>query len=261
MAGPELDRAARDALGTPLSALTAADLPRLLRAPQLEDALPASGARAAVEATCDVLGLPPPPRSGATGTGGLAGYAEALRLAGLALARGGASPRLPVEARALADPALAQATAILLEGLLAEPSWLVRVLGLGDPGRIAQAASALRTLGARSAAARAAALAGEPVEELMSRATGVEWPRELSLGDELAGLAPADAIRGRALAGVLRRHLRDMSGERWFADPRAAERLREIWAEGGDLDPGGHRAGARRGRAHRRGRGGPGGLT
>ena len=35
----------------------------------------------------------------------------------------------------------------------------------------------------------------------------------------------------------MRRHLRETSGERWFADPRAAALLRELWLEAGDLAP------------------------
>ena len=235
--GPALDRVAREALGVPLSALDAADLPRLLRAPHLEDALPPGGAHAALERTCELLGMEAPPRIASSGATGLAAYAEALRLGGLTLARAGASARLPVEARRLGDPALAQATAFLLEGLLGEPAWLVRVMGVGDPGPIAAAARALRMLAARAAAARSVALEGGSAEDLMSRALGVEWPPELTLADPLAGAAPADAIRGRALAALLRAHMHETSGDRWFADPRAAELLREIWVEGGDLTP------------------------
>lgn len=235
--GPALDRVAREALGVPLSALDAADLPRLLRAPHLEDALPPAGAHAALERTCELLGMEAPPRVASSGATGLAAYAEALRIGGLTLARAGASARLPVEARRLGDPAVAQATAFLLEGLLGEPAWLVRVMGVGDPGRIAAAARALRMLAARAAAARAVALEGGSAEDLMSRAIGVEWPPELTLADPLAGAAAADAIRGRALAALLRAHMHETSGDRWFADPRAAELLREVWVEGGDLTP------------------------
>lgn len=233
-AGPALDRAARAALGEPLAALDAADLARVLRAPQLEPELPPGGARQAVARTAELLGLPPPEAPDPE-SAGLAGYAEALRLGGLALARAGASARLPVEARRLGDPAVAIATAVLLEGLLGEPAWLVRVLQAADTARIVHAARAVRLAGARAAAARAAALLGGDRAGLMSRALGMEWPEELVMADALAGIAPADAIRGRALAGLLRRHLRERSGERWFADPRAGALLRELWLEGGDL--------------------------
>ncbi|HTI33697.1 MAG TPA: hypothetical protein VL422_08485 [Miltoncostaea sp.] len=224
-----------DAVGRQVGGIDDADLPRLLRAPELAGALPAAGAREALERTCELLGVPAPPVAPAAA--GLAGYAEALRLGGLAMASAGASARLPVEARRLGDPALAQATAFLLEGLLAEPAWLVRVLDAADPARVAAPAATLRLLATRAAAARAAALAGGDREELMSRALGIAWPGELAILDGLAGLAPADAIRGRALAALLRRHLRETSGERWFADARAAALLRELWLEGGDLTP------------------------
>ena len=233
--GPALDRLAQDALGRSAGDIDAADLPRLLRAPHLEDALPVAGAREALERTCELLGVAAPVVT--PSAAGLAGYAEALRLGGLALAAAGASARLPVEARRLGDPAVAQATAVLLEGLLAEPAWLVRVLDASDPGRVAGAAATLRLLAARAGAARAAALASGDREGLLSRALGIPWPGELTILDGLAGAAPADAVRGRALAALLRRHLRETSGERWFADPRAAALLRELWLEGGDLTP------------------------
>ncbi len=215
--------------------LDPADLPRMLRAPDLEGALPTAGAREALERTCELLGVAAP--AVVPSAGGLAGYAETLRLGGRALAVSGASARLPVDARRLADPAVAQATAFLLEGLLTEPGWLVRVLDAADPGRVAAPAATLRLLATRAAAARAAALAGGSREDLMSRALGIPLPGELTLLDGLAGAAPADAIRGRALAALLRRHLRETAGERWFADPRAAALLRELWLEGGDLTP------------------------
>ncbi|MGE0026226.1 MAG: hypothetical protein AB7O78_04860 [Thermoleophilia bacterium] len=224
-----------DEVGRRVGDLDAADLPRVLRAPDLGDALPGAGAREALERTCELLGVAAP--AVAPSASGLAGYAEALRLGGLALASAGVSARLPVEARRLGDPALAQATAFLLEGLLTEPGWLVRVLDASDPVRVAAPASTLRLLATRAAAARAAALGGGAREELMSRALGIPWPGELTLLDGLAGVAAADAIRGRALAALLRRHLRETAGDRWFADARAAALLRELWLEGGDLTP------------------------
>ena len=224
-----------DTVGRTLDGIDSADLPRVLRAPDLEDALPAAGARAALERTCELLGTAAP--AVAPSTAGLAGYAEALRLGGLALASAGASARLPVDARRLGDPALAQATAFLLEGVLTEPAWLVRVLDAADPGRVTGPAATLRLVATRAAAARAAAQGGGDREELMSRALGIPWPGELTLLDGLAGAAPADAIRARALAALLRRHLRETSGDRWFADPRSGTFLREIWLEAGDLTP------------------------
>jgi hypothetical protein len=224
-----------DAVARHVGDIDAADLPRLLRAPELADALPAAGAREALERTCELLGVPAPAVTPTAA--GLAGYAETLRLGGLALAAAGASARLPVDARRLGDPAAPRAAGFLLEGLLTEPAWLVRVLDAADPGRVAGPAGTLRLLATRAAAAGAAALAGGSREELMSRALGVSWPGELTLLDGLAGLAPADAIRARALAALLRRHLRETSGERWFADPRAAALLRELWLEAGDLTP------------------------
>ena len=71
----------------------------------------------------------------------------------------------------------------------------------------------------------------------MSRALGLEWPAALTLADGLAGLGPADELRALALSAALRAHLREAHGARWFADPRAGRLLRELWLEGGALEP------------------------
>ena len=236
VAARAMDRSARDALGLALDATDAADLPRLVRAPQLEEDLPEGAAAAAVERTCELLGLPGAPAAGRA-PAGLVGYAHTLRTAGIALAHRGASARLPIEARRLGDPALRRAHGFLFEGLLCEPAWLARVLGAPDDSPVARAARAVRLLGVRAAAARAAALGAGADEGLLARATCVGWPDELRLADDLAGLRAADDLRARALAAVLRAHLRETFGERWFAEPGAGVFLRELWLEAGDIDP------------------------
>jgi len=237
VAARAMDRASRDALGLALGDATAADLPRLVRAPQLENELMPDGATAAVERTCELLGVSEAAGVGGSSHAGLVGYAETLRTAGIALAHNGASNRLPVEARRLGDPALRRAHGFLFEGLLTEPAWLTRVLDAPDGTDIARAARAVRLLGVRAAAARAAALGENPGDDLLARATCVGWPDELRLADELSGLRSADDLRARALAAVLRAHLRENFGERWFADAGAGALLRELWLEAGDLDP------------------------
>ena len=230
-----MDRSARDALDLALDAVDAADLPRLVRAPQLEEDLPPEAAGAAIARTCELLGLAGAPAAGAS-LAGLAGYAQALRTAGIALAHGGASGRLPVEARRLGDPALRRAHGFLFEGLLCEPTWVTRVLDAPEDNDIVRAARTVRLLGVRAAAARAAALERDG-EGLLARATCVGWPDELRLGDDLSGLRAADDLRARALAAVLRVHLREAFGDRWFSDAGAGVFLRELWLEAGDIDP------------------------
>jgi hypothetical protein len=236
IAARSLDRVGRTALGAPASALEAADLPRLVRAPDLEADLPPEAVAAAVGRTREVMGS----RGGGTrgsSAAGVAGALETLREAGGALARAGVSPRLPMESRALGEPSLVLAHAALMEGLLAEPEWLRRVLGAADPEPIAVGAAATRLMSLRATAAAARGLGGGPDPDLMSRAVGVAWPAELSLATGLGSLAAADELRARMLAAALRQHLREEHGERWFLDPAAAGLLRELWLEGGDLEP------------------------
>jgi hypothetical protein len=213
-----------------------ADLPRIARGPHLEGELPA-GADAA-RRTVELLGLdaeravPPGP-----GSPGVTGLLEMLRATGATLASAGVSPRLPVEERLLPDPALGRAHALLWEGLAEDPAWLARAAGLPHPEGAALTARAARLIGLRAAAARAAALAGAADPDAMSRAVGLPWPAALSLADPLAGLGPADELRGAGLAAALASHLRESFGSRWFADPAAGRLLAELWLEGGGLDP------------------------
>ena len=204
-----------------------------MRAPQREGDLPPDGAPAALAATRELLGLSARDASAGPGLAGVAGYADALRAGGQSLARAGASARLPVEARRLGDPALHRAHGVLFASLVAEPSWLVRALGLPDPTAVARTARAVGLLALRASAARA--LPDE--DDALAEAAGIAWPDELRLADPLAGLGPADELRARMLAAALRAHLRDAFGERWFAEPRAGALLGELWLEGGDLDP------------------------
>ena len=235
LAARSLDRAAQAGLGISAADLDSADLPRLTRAPHVESDLPAGAVASAVARTRELLGS----RDETTWRSSIEGVSRALEMlrgTGAALARAGVSPRLPVEARRLGDPALVQAHALLLEGLLAEPEWLRRVLGAADPEPIAAMAATIRLLTARTAAAGVMGLCGGDIVALMSRALGLAWPSEMSIGAELGSLEPADELRGRMLAAALRVHLRETFGERWFLEGGAASLLRELWLEGGDLD-------------------------
>jgi hypothetical protein len=238
LAAQALDRLARDALGVAGDDVDAADLPRLVRAPHLEADLPAREAAGAVSRTLELLHLDAP-RGTPAGSGleGLAAYAEALREAGALAAASGVSPRLPPEARLLPDPALARGAGALLEGLLAEGAWISRVLRLPDPEPVSRSAAAVRLLMARAGAEGVRAAAGLGDDDGLSRALGLPWPPILRLADGLAGLGPADDLRGRTLGAVLRAHLQEAHGSRWFAEAAAGGLLRELWLEGGRLDP------------------------
>ena len=237
LAAQALDRLARDALGVPGADVDSADLPRLVRAPHLEADLPAREAAGAASRTLELLHLDRRSPTAGSGLEGLAGYAEALREAGAGAAAGGVSPRLPPEARLLPDPALARGAGALLEGLLAEGAWISRVLGLPDPEPVARSAAAVRLLMARAAAEGVRTAAGLGEDDGLSRALGLPWPPVLRLADGLAGLGAADDLRGRTLGAVLRAHMQDAQGSRWFAEGAAGGLLRELWLEGGQLAP------------------------
>ena len=110
------------------------------------------------------------------------------------------------------------------------------MLGLPDPEPVARAAAAVRLLMARAAAEGVRVAAGLGDDDGLSRALGLPWPPILRLADGLAGLGAADDLRGRTLGAVLRAHLQEAHGSRWFAEGAAGGLLRELWLEGGQLD-------------------------
>ena len=111
------------------------------------------------------------------------------------------------------------------------------MLDLPDPEPVARSAAAVRLLMARAAAEGVRAAAGCGEDDGLSRALGLPWPPVLRLADGLAGLGAADDLRGRTLGAVIRAHMRDAHGSRWFAEGAAGGLLRELWLEGGRLDP------------------------
>ncbi len=162
---------------------------------------------------------------------------------GIAQLRAGPPGDAPPEDLWLGDPAVPQACAALLEGLLREPEFLRRCaktdLSRDDERAIAFAG----VLDARIAAARALASAHAHAQglssaaasahrDLFARAAGAELAAGLALCD-LDPFAPSAELRGRALAARLRAFLRDRHDEDWWRNPRALQDLSSLWGRGG----------------------------
>lgn len=144
---------------------------------------------------------------------------------------------------------MTEAFAFLLDGLVADPQWLRRRLGITDAdGALAEHTRARRLMYLRRYAAKLSyelALHGgvRPLEEMsgvyagaLSSALGVPWPVETWLTDVDPGLYAANYLRAWALEVRLRHTLVERHGPAWFEEPAAGELLRSLWREGQRLD-------------------------
>jgi hypothetical protein len=168
--------------------------------------------------------------------GGASDWLGLFRAAGEALA-GAAAP-------SGGDPAFPAALGALLEGLLTEPLFLARALGVekqhaSDLVR-ALALGRLFALRARAAALRVAVevergMSGaawrEAHREALSAAALASWPDGFATRDADAG-AQLLGLRGAAEAERLRRSLRERFDEDWWRNPRAAGVLAGLTATG-----------------------------
>lgn len=159
--------------------------------------------------------------------GGAGDWLDLFRAAGQALA----AAACPLRSR---QPAFPAALGALFQGLVLEPLFLARTLGVerrqaGDLGR-ALALSRLFALRARAAALRVAAevergTSGaawrEAHREALSAAALAAWPDGLAARD--AGVEPHRlALEGAAWGEALRARLVETHDEDWWRNPRAA---------------------------------------
>lgn len=181
--------------------------------------------------------------------GGRAGCLALMHEGGHAQHFAGTDAALPFELRCLGDAAVGEAFGFLLEGLVGEPAWLGRHLGLSDPdGELAGRAAARRLMLVRRYAAKlghelelhggagpeGGALADGYAGRLEA-ALGVKWPSDTWLTDVDPGLYVVSYLRGWALEAGLRRALRDELGDDWFAQERAGALLAGLWRQGQSL--------------------------
>ena len=159
---------------------------------------------------------------------------------------------LPFEFRYLGDNAITECFAFLFQGLIEDPEWLARRLGIADAEEIAGYARAYRLLYLRRYCGKLSyelelhgdADGDQPWDSLASRysellgsALGIDWPSQTFLADVDPGFYSACYLRAWALETHLRRYLRGRFGPLWFESPAAGEELRGLWREGQRLTP------------------------
>jgi hypothetical protein len=278
---PEL----RHTVGIGLGGLRRADLPRFFRAPDLDDRFPADSLLPSLVATMRGLGFDVGSQPGVvldveqrpkksprafcaavrvpdevylvlSPVGGRDDFSGLFHEAGHTEHYANVDPALPFEFRHLGDNTITEAFAFLLQGLIEDPAWLARHLGIGDPESIAGYASAYRLVylrrycaklsyerelhgsgvGGASGDGRWDALA-DRYAALLSSALQIAWPSQTFLADVDPGFYCACYLRAWALETHLRRHLRERFGPEWFESPAAGRALRELWREGQRLAP------------------------
>ena len=275
---PELQRT----LGLGLDRLRRADLPRFFRAPDLDDRFPEAALLPSFRATMADLGLdvdsqpgvrldvePRPKKSPRAfcapvrvpdevylvlaPVGGRDDFSVLFHEAGHTEHYANVDPALAFEFRHLGDNTITEAFAFLLQGLVEDPAWLARHLGIQDAEAIAGYARAYRLVylrrycgklsyelelhGAASGQDRSWTKFAERYSELLSGALQIEWPSQTFLADVDPGFYCACYLRAWALETYLRRHLRERFGPDWFASPQAGGELRALWREGQRLTP------------------------
>ncbi|HVF68783.1 MAG TPA: hypothetical protein VM914_14020 [Pyrinomonadaceae bacterium] len=142
------------------------------------------------------------------------------------------------------DGATEAGHALLLSGLLTEPSWLAGRRGMRatEAGEAARAASLLELYEVRRYCARlrhalavdaaADARSEQVAEEYASRfteATGFRHHAGSRLREADEWFASATRLRARLFAAGLREHLRSRHGRRWFASRAAGGELIDVW--------------------------------
>jgi hypothetical protein len=259
-------------LGVALSEATRHDLARLFRAPEYDRLLPLQGVAAAVETSAQHMRIDPRAagriqidaevRQGKTyrafvapievpkrvilvvrpggGWGDASAYLHEL---GHALHFANTDPALPVEFRRLGDASLTEAFAFLLEGLLLEPGFVRRVLGIPRERDFLRVVALHKLYLLRRYAAkliyerglydgRSPAQAAEAYRGLVSRATAAEFPPELYLYDVDPAFYVARYLRAWILEAQLREQLYERFDEEWYRNDRTGPFLLDLWCQG-----------------------------
>ena len=152
-------------------------------------------------------------------------------------------PSQPLEFRRMGDNGVTEGWAMTFDHLMMLPSFLRRVVGIGDPEPYLRFAAfrelaALRRYSAKLAYERSLhregpgpARVGEYVERL-SAATRARAPEALWIEDVDPHFYCVRYLRAWMFAGTVHAALRDRFDDDWFLNPRSGPFLRELWSVG-----------------------------
>jgi hypothetical protein len=268
----EGDRLFRARLGVGLDEAGPWDVPRLFRAPELDQVYPNDGMIPALEATLDGLGIDlhsqanihldvevrpnksPRPFCAPIEVpdrvmlviqpiGGRDDWEALFHEAGHAEHFGHTSPDAPFEAKRVGDMAVTEGWAMLLEHLVTDPAWLNRRLNVPKvPDLVHEGAVSLLYFARRYSAkllyeieffqAGAVPAMRSRYAELLGDALKIRVNAESYLDDIDGGFYVTGYLRSWAFEAQLRDFLRSEFGTDWFARRQAGDLLRELWALG-----------------------------
>ncbi len=248
------------------------DLARLFRAPEFDGSLPPGTLREAADAPLRRMGIDPnaagrirvddeprpkkAPRAFVATPripdeiilvvrpgGGPDDYAAFLHELGHALHFAHTDPRLTVEERRLGDASVSEAFAFLMDGLLREPGWLRRFVGLAQPADLLRFTAFHKLWFLRRYAAKLeyelilhedgpTPRSADLYRDLLAAATLVDWPRDLYLADLDPFFYAARYLRAWIFEAQLREVLRERFDEEWYRNDRTGPFLLTLWQRG-----------------------------
>ncbi|HEY7537623.1 MAG TPA: hypothetical protein VH721_06520 [Gaiellaceae bacterium] len=266
------DRLFRERLGLGLAEARPWDVPRLFRAPELDDAYPADRMLPSLEATLGDLGIDlasqrnvhldleqrpgKSPRAFCAPIevpgkvmlvikpiGGQDDWKALFHEAGHTEHFAHTSPDLPMEARRLGDMAVTEGWASLLEHLVTDPTWLKRRLDVPRVELLANEGAVTQLYFVRRYCAKLLYeieffQADDPASmrpryaEILSDAVKLPVNPEAYLDDIDGSFYVIGYLRSWAFEAQLRDHLRSEFGNEWFVRREAGSLLRELWALG-----------------------------
>jgi hypothetical protein len=194
-------------------------------------------------AFCSPIQVPADVRLVLQPMGGAQDYETLFHEAGHAEHFANVDRTLPFAYRRLGDSALTETYAFLLEHLLHDPAWLERHFGIEQPKSLLQLGGFhrlyfLRRYGAKLIYERELHGADDPTQlaglydELLTRATGVDYGPESYLADVDDGFYAAEYIKAWIFEAQLRRYLLKEFDDEWFRNPKAGRFLIELWRDG-----------------------------
>jgi len=259
-------------LGVPLSEARRHDLARLFRAAEFDRLLPPHGIAAAAEAAARKMRIDhraggrihidAEVRQAKTSrafvapievpqrvilvvrpSGGWGDASAYLHELGHALHFANTDPSLPVEFRRLGDASLTEAFAFLLEGLLLEPGFIRRFLGIQQERDFTRLVALHKLYLLRRHAAKLLyerrlydgplhAGSAEDYRDLLSRAIAAEVPSELYLCDVDPAFYVARYLRAWIFEAQLREELYERFDEEWYRNDRTGPFLLDLWRQG-----------------------------
>jgi hypothetical protein len=268
----EGERLFRSRLGIGLAEARPWDVPRLWRAPELDQLYPADRMLPALDSTLNDLGIDlrsqgnieldlerrpnKSPRAFCAPievpgrvmlviqpNGGKDDWEALFHEAGHAEHLGNTSSDASFEARRAGDPAVSEGWAALLERLVTEPAWLNRRLDVPRPADLASEGAVSNLFFSRRYAAKLLYeieffQAADPTTmkqryfELLSDALKLPVSAESYLDDIDGGYYVTGYLRSWAFEAQLRDFLRSEFGSEWFARREAGDLLRELWSLG-----------------------------